>query len=113
MVVGKADGSLTGTSGLAAGTELDARLGIVETLDAGIGGVKERMRGLSGGELLVGMACAQLAGEDHLVGLDRQRTDAAGQRLAPVATPASTMAAGMANGSPTGICTVSRARSAC
>jgi hypothetical protein len=30
------------------------------------------------------MAAAQLAGEDFLVGLDRQRADTAGQRLAPV-----------------------------
>jgi hypothetical protein len=29
--------------------------------------------------LLVGIASAQLAGEDFLVGLDRQRADAAGQ----------------------------------
>jgi hypothetical protein len=33
---------------------------------------------------LVGIAAAQLAGEDFLVGLDRQRADTAGQQLAPV-----------------------------
>ena len=42
------------------------------------------------------MAAAQLAGEDFLVGLDRQRADAAGQVLAPVPGLASTTAAGLA-----------------
>ena len=53
-----------------------------------------RDRGFTGGELLVGMASAQLAGEDFLVGLDRQRADAAGQVLAPVDGLSSTTAAG-------------------
>jgi hypothetical protein len=96
VVIGKSDEALTGSSGLAAVTELDARLAIVGALDAGIGSVKDRDRGLSAGELVMAMACADLAGEDHLVGLDRQRTDVAGQRLGPVATPASTTAAGLA-----------------
>jgi len=42
------------------------------------------------------MAAAQLAGEDFLVGLDRQRADTAGQALAPVPGLASTTAAGLA-----------------
>ena len=42
------------------------------------------------------MAAAQLAGEDFLVGLDRQRADAAGKVLAPVAGLCSTTAAGLA-----------------
>jgi hypothetical protein len=96
VVIGKSDEALTGSSGLAAVTELDARLAIVGALDAGIGSLKDRNRGLSAGELVMAMACAHLAGEDHLVGLDRQRTDVAGQRLGPVATPASTTAAGLA-----------------
>lgn len=72
------------------------RLGVVEALDAGIGPIKARARGLNGGELLVAVACAQLTGEDYLVGLDRRRSDTAGEALAPVATPASTTAAGLA-----------------
>ena len=42
---------------------------------AGCGGrpVKQRDRGFGAGELLTGIAAAQLAGEDFLVGLDRQR----------------------------------------
>ena len=42
------------------------------------------------------MAAAQLAGEDFLVGLDRQRADVAGQALAPVPGLCSTTAAGLA-----------------
>jgi hypothetical protein len=45
---------------------------------------------------LVGLAAAQLAGEDFLVGLDRQRADNAGQVLTPVPELASTTAAGLA-----------------
>lgn len=71
-------------------------LGIAAALDAGIGELKQRRRGLSGGQLLLAMASAQLTGEDHLVGLDRRRADAAGQELEPVSTPASTTAAGIA-----------------
>ena len=90
------DPSLTGYSGMAAVTELVDRLAMIKLLDAAIGPIKERDRGFSGGELLVGMACAQLAGEDFLVGLDRYRADAAGQALAAVPGLASTTAAGLA-----------------
>lgn len=71
-------------------------LAITATLDGHLGAIKARRRGLSGGELLLAMASAQLAGADHLVGLDRRRDDAAGQELEPVPTPASTTAAGIA-----------------
>ena len=47
--------------------------------------------------MLVGTAAAQLAGEDFLVGLDRQRADCVGQELAPVPGLAATTAAGLAN----------------
>jgi hypothetical protein len=94
--VGAADPMLTPNAGLAAITELVDRLGVVESLDAGIGPIKQRDRGHSGGELLVGLAAAQLAGEDFLAGLDRQRADAVGQRLAPVPGLSSTTAAGLA-----------------
>ena len=57
---------------------------MVGRLDAVIGPIKHRRRGHTGGQLLVGIAAAQLAGEDFLVGLDRQRADTAGQQLAPV-----------------------------
>jgi len=77
-------------------TELVERLGVIERLDAAIGPIKARRRGFTGGQLLVGLACAQLAGEDFLVGLDRFRADTAGQVLAAVAGLCSTTAAGLA-----------------
>ena len=52
-------------------TELVDRLNMIRLLDAAIGPIKVRDRGHSGGQLLVGLAAAQLAGEDFLVGLDR------------------------------------------
>lgn len=75
---------------------MDAVLRITGELDAAIGPLKVRDRGLSGGQLLVALACCQLAGGDHLVSLDRRRGDRAGQELEPVPTPASTTAAGIA-----------------
>ena len=82
--IGAPDPTLTPVSGMVAVTELVERLDVIGRLDAAIGPIKQRRRGYTGGQLLVGMAAAQLAGEDFLVGLDRQRADAAGQQLAPV-----------------------------
>jgi hypothetical protein len=64
--------------GLAAVTGLCDRLGVIGALDAAVGPVKQRDRGFGAGQLLTGIAAAQLAGEDFLTGLDRQRADAAG-----------------------------------
>jgi hypothetical protein len=72
------------------------RIGVTAALDEAVGPIKQRARGLSAGEFLIALACAQLAGEDYLVGLDRRRTDAAGEELAPVPTPPSTTAATLA-----------------
>jgi hypothetical protein len=94
--VGVPDESLTRFSGLAVVSELVERLGVVERLDAAVGPIKARDRGFTGGQLLVGMAAAQLCGQDFLVGLDRHRTDIAGQALTPVPGLASTTAAGLA-----------------
>ncbi|MGH3901638.1 MAG: IS1380 family transposase [Pseudonocardiaceae bacterium] len=94
--IGVPDPALTRVSGMAAVTELCDRLGVVEVLDAAVGPIKQRDRGFGVGELLVGLASAQWAGEDFLVGLDRQRGDVAGQVLAPVAGLSSTTAAGLA-----------------
>ena len=96
MRIGAPDESLTAVSGLVAVTELCRRLGVIEALDAAVGPIKARARGRSAGALLVGLASAQLAGQDHLVGLDRQGADRAGQALVPVAGLASTTAAGLA-----------------
>jgi hypothetical protein len=94
--IGAPDSSLTAVSGMVAVTELVDRLNMIRLLDAAIGPIKVRDRGHSGGQLLVGLAAAQLAGEDFLVGLDRQRDDVAGQVLAPVPRLSSTTAAGLA-----------------
>jgi Transposase DDE domain group 1 len=93
---GAPDASLTANAGLAAVTELCGRLGVIEAVDAAVGAIKQRERGFGAGELLAGIAAAQLAGEDFLTGLDRQRADAAGQQLTPVPGLASTTAAGLA-----------------
>ena len=69
---------------------------MIGALDAAVGPIKQRERGFGAGELLTGIAAAQLAGEDFLTGLDRQRADAAGQQITPVPGLASTTAAGLA-----------------
>ena len=85
--IGTPDSTLTGLAGLVAVDELTARLGLVAALDRGIGPIKVRDRGLTGGQLLVGMATAQLVGQDCLAGMDRVRSDPASMFLgeAPVA----------------------------
>jgi hypothetical protein len=94
--VGAPDPALTPNAGLAVISELCGRLGVIEALDAAVGPIKQRDRGFGAGELLTGIAAAQMAGEDFLTGLDRQRADAAGQLLAPVPGLSSTTAAGLA-----------------
>jgi hypothetical protein len=82
--IGAPDASLTTVSGMAAVSELCDRLGVVAALNRAVGSIKVRARGHSAGGLLVGLASAQLAGRDHLVGLDRVCVDVAGQALVPV-----------------------------
>ena len=96
MRAGAPDRSLTANAGLVAVTELCDRLGVIGAVDAAVGPIKQRDRGYGAGGLLAGIAAAQLAGEDFLTGLDRQRADAAGQQLTPVPGLASTTAAGLA-----------------
>ncbi len=94
--IGAPDPALTPNAGLAVITELCGRLGVIAALDAAVGPVKQRDRGFGAGALLAGIAAAQLAGEDFLTGLDRQRADAAGQQIMPVPGLAATTAAGLA-----------------
>src|SRR5664279_1002742 len=49
-------------------------------LDAAVGSIKTRRRGVSAGELVLSMAGAQMTGADFLVGMDHRRADTAGQR---------------------------------
>jgi len=87
---------LTGLAGLAGVQELIVGLDMVGALDAGIGPAKQRDRGVSGGQLLMGMATAQLAGQDCLAGLDRVRADAGSALLTTAPVPPSTTAASIA-----------------
>src|SRR4030088_255185 len=73
--VGASDPSLTAVAGIVAVTELVNRLRVVESLNSAVGPIKQRNRGHGAGELLVGLAAVQLAGEDFLVGVDRHRGD--------------------------------------
>ena len=59
---GAPDRALTANAGMAAISELCDRLGVIEALDAAVGPVKQRDRGFGAGELLCGLAAAQLAG---------------------------------------------------
>lgn len=100
--VGAPDRSLTPVGGLVVVRELVERLGLIESIDAATGPIKTRARGHGVGGLLVGMATAQLAGQDFLVGLDRERADAAGQELTPVPGLAASTACGLARRVETG-----------
>ena len=100
--IGAADPSLTAAGGMITVTELCGKLGLIEALDEAMGPVKQRRRGFTGGQVLAGMAAAQLAGEDFLVGLDRLRADAAGQQVTPVPGLATSTATGLARRSPPG-----------
>ncbi|MGH3198662.1 MAG: IS1380 family transposase [Streptosporangiaceae bacterium] len=94
--IGAPDPSLTPNGGMITVTELCARLGLTGALDEHMPAIKERERGFSGGQVLAGMAAAQLAGEDFLVGLDRLRDDTAGQQVALVPGLATSTASGLA-----------------
>ena len=96
MRLGAPDGSLTRSSGVAALGTLVERLGVIGLLDQHIGSVKVRDRGVSVGQLLVGMAQSQLLGGDCLAALDRQREDVATARLSAVPPIPSTTAASLA-----------------
>lgn len=81
---------------MAAISDLADRLCMAKLLDAAIGRIKQRGQGHNAGESLVGLAAAQLTGEEFLVRLDRLRAHVAGQALRPVAGLASTTAGGAA-----------------
>src|SRR5213078_295227 len=89
-------GSLTEHGGLLLVAELDAALGITAALDTGIGPIKDRDRGISGGEFALALAAVHLTGEDHLTGFDHLRADPVGEQLLPAPVPAATTAATLA-----------------
>lgn len=94
--IGAPDPSLTATSGVAAVAEFVEKLDVVGTFDRGIGAIKQRARGASAGELLVGLVQSQMLGGDALVALDRQRRDAAAVELSAVPTLPATTAGNLA-----------------
>jgi Transposase DDE domain group 1 len=89
--IGAPDPSLTATSGVAAVAEVVGKLDVVGVFDRGIGSIKKRARGVTGGELMITLAQSQLLGGDALAALDRQRHDVAAAELSAVpAIPATT-----------------------
>jgi Transposase DDE domain group 1 len=94
--VGAPDPSLTGSAGLLAVAELTGRVGLIGAVDAAVPGFKQRRRGVSAGEFLAALACAQLSGSDHLVGLDHRREDRVSEAFFAHATPASSTVTGLA-----------------
>lgn len=94
--VGASDPSLTASSGVAAVAELLDTLDVVGLFDRAIGSIKQRDRGVTAGQVLVGLAQSQLLGGDALVALDRQRHDVAGMELSGVPAIPSTTAGNLA-----------------
>jgi hypothetical protein len=94
--IGAPDPSLTATSGVAAVAEFVDKLDVVGRFDRGVGSIKQRVRGVTAGEVLVGLAQSQLLGGDALVALDRQREDVAAVELSAVPPIPSTTAASLA-----------------
>ena len=84
VTLGESDPNLTPRAGLRLVGELDRVLGLTPTLDAAIGEMRVRRRGLSAGALVVSMAETMLAGGDFMVDLDFQRRDDAGRSLRAV-----------------------------
>src|ERR1019366_4642651 len=54
--IGATDPSLTAAGGMIAVTELCGKLALIEALDAGMGPVKARRRGVTGGQGVTGLA---------------------------------------------------------
>jgi hypothetical protein len=75
--------------------ELMDRLGVIEALDAGIGPIKSRARGLTGGEVVASLAQCQLLDGKFVNAVDRHRADTAAQQLSAVPAVASTTAGGL------------------
>ena len=92
------DPTQTPDAGLLLVAELADRLDLVGTLDRHVGEIKQRRRGLTGGQLVMALAESMLVGGDFLCDLDTLRADMAGAALRTVACPpAPTTAAGPAH----------------
>lgn len=78
---------MTPAAGLALVAEADRVLGIGAAINAEVGCLKARKRGLSAGELVLAAAESMLAGGDFMVDLDHRRADRAGAALRAVPEP--------------------------
>jgi len=87
VVVRADDSSLTATAGMVCVAEAVRALGMIGAIDAFVGPIKQRHRGLSAGEFVVGVAECLLGGGDFLADLDRARSDSAAASLRAVAAP--------------------------
>jgi hypothetical protein len=87
VVVRADDPSLTATAGMVCVAEAVRALGVIGAIDGFVGPIKQRDRGLSAGEFVVGVAECMLAGGDFLADLDRARADTAAASLRAVAEP--------------------------
>lgn len=97
VTLGRSDPNLTPRAGLHLVAEVDRALGIAATLDAYVGPVKSRRRGLSAGEMVLAVAETVLGGGDFMCDLDNQRADSAGASLRAVPQiPAATTFIGVA-----------------
>lgn len=97
VVVRADDRSLTANAGAVCVAEAVRALGLIESIDAFVGPIKQRDRGLTAGEFVVSLAECLLAGGDYLSDLDGFRADRAAGALRAVAVPpASTTAATLA-----------------
>lgn len=85
--MGRDDPSLTPAAGLVLVAEVDRVLGVAAAIDAEVGSLKARKRGLSAGELVLSAAESMLAGGDFMVDLDHRRADRAGAALRAVPEP--------------------------
>ena len=81
------DPTQTPDVGLLLIAELADRLDLVGTLDRQVGEIKQRRRGLTGGELVMALAESMLVGGDFLCDLDSLRADVAGAALRTIADP--------------------------
>jgi hypothetical protein len=87
VVVRADDPSLTGSAGLVCVAEAVRALGVIDAIDAFVGPIKQRRRGLGAGEFVVSVAECLLGGGDFLSDLDRARADAAAAALRAVPEP--------------------------
>ena len=95
--LGRPDPKLTPRAGLHLVAEVDRALGVSAALDAHIGPVKTRRRGLTAGEMVLAVAETVLGGGDFMCDLDNQRADTAGVPLRAVPNiPATTTFIGVA-----------------